>query len=172
MESNSLPPPKTKSFNKSKAHEEKTAAKKRARLWEILKSPLTVGLVVTLVFVGISINFYNVRSQQESSRSSLPFINKKLFEMIEWFDLKNQDRRLNMRGVQTPPPQVALLTIDDRSIEEIGRWPWSREKIAFVIEEMMKYGAKSIGFDIVFHGNSYRSGITVCRIGYFTDLVI
>ena len=115
-----------------------------------MKSPIVVGIVLTVIFVLITLNFYNVRSQQESSRLLLPPIKKALFDAVEWFDLKNQDRRLNMRGPQKPSENVALLTIDDRSIEEIGRWPWSREKIAFVVEEMMKYKAKAIGFDIVF----------------------
>lgn len=128
----------------------KNSKKTFNKVIESLKSPITVGLVVTTIFVFITVNFYSVRSQQESSRSLLPPVRKALFDVIEWFDLKNQDRRLNMRGPIEPSEKVALLTIDDRSIEEIGRWPWSREKIAFVIEEMMKYKAKAIGFDIVF----------------------
>jgi adenylate cyclase len=74
----------------------------------------------------------------------------RLYEAVEWFDLKSMDMRFKMRGEIPASDKVGLLTIDDRSIEEIGRWPWSREKIAFVIDEMMKYGVRSIGFDIVF----------------------
>lgn len=133
-----------------KSKKEKKQNKLITKSIEALKSPITVGLLVSCLFTAISINFYFVRSQQESARHKLPIISQKLFEVIEWFDLKNQDRRLNMRGTQPPSPKVGLLTIDDRSIEDIGRWPWSREKISFVVEEMMKYGAKAIGFDIVF----------------------
>jgi adenylate cyclase len=117
---------------------------------EVLKSPTFVGIILTLIFTWVGANFYWVRGQQESARHLLPAIRKSLFDMVEWFDQKNQDRRLVMRGEIPPSPQVALLTIDDRSIEEIGRWPWSREKISFIVDEMMKYKAKAIGFDIVF----------------------
>jgi adenylate cyclase len=129
---------------------EKKTNKKLQKTIEALKSPIVVGIFVTGTFVFVTTNFYNVRSQQESSRLMLPAIKRLAFEAVEWFDLKNQDRRLVMRGQTVPSEQVALLTIDDRSIEEIGRWPWSREKIAFVVDEMMKYKAKAIGFDIVF----------------------
>jgi len=128
----------------------KSSNKTLQKFIEILKSPILVGLVVTVIFSLITINFYAVRSQQESSRQLLSPVRESLFEAVEWFDLKNQDGRLNMRGQIKPSPHVALLTIDDRSIEEVGRWPWSREKISFVVEEMMKYQARAIGFDIVF----------------------
>ncbi len=111
---------------------------------------MTLGLILTLIFTLIAINFYSVRGQQESLRHTLPIWKRTLFEAAEKFDLLNQDLRFRMRGVRKPSAPVALLTIDDRSVEEIGRWPWSREKIAFVIEEMMKYKAKAVGFDIVF----------------------
>ncbi len=130
--------------------EKKSSNKSLQKFIEILKSPILVGLTVTIAFVLITLNFYSVRSQQESSRLLLPPIRKFLFDAIEWVDLKNQDIRLKLRGEAKPSPNVALLTIDDRSIEEIGRWPWSREKISFIVEEMMKYKARAIGFDIVF----------------------
>ena len=117
---------------------------------EILKSPFALGLALTVLCVLIALNFYQTQGQQESVQRELPTIRRLLFEGIRWLDLKNQDGRFLMRGPIEPTPNVALLTIDDLSIEQIGRWPWSREKIAFVIQEMRKYGAKTIGFDIVF----------------------
>lgn len=129
----------------------KTLSQKHwSKAFEFLKSPLSVGLVLTALCFLIALNFYQVRGQQASSRQSLPQLQKILFKGVEWLDLKNQDGRFAMRGPIEPHAEVALLTIDDQSIEQIGRWPWSREKIAFVVQEMRKYGAKTIGFDIVF----------------------
>jgi adenylate cyclase len=128
----------------------KSSGKSFQKVVEPLKSPLFIGLVITGLFTLIANNYYEVRGQLEGARHRLPPLQKTLFDVVEWFDLKNQDRRLVMRGERPPSENAALLTIDDRSIDEIGRWPWSREKIAFVIEEMMKYKAKAIGFDIVF----------------------
>jgi adenylate cyclase len=73
-----------------------------------------------------------------------------IYDIVEMTDLKAMDLRFRWRGPETPDAKVGLLTIDDRSIEEVGRWPWSREKTAFVVDQMMKFGAKAIGFDIVF----------------------
>ncbi|WP_432816660.1 CHASE2 domain-containing protein [Sulfitobacter sp. JB4-11] len=49
----------------------------------------------------------------------------------------------------TPSP-VAILDVDDRSLEEIGQWPWPRTRIAEMVEKATKAGAVAIAFDIVF----------------------
>ncbi|PIS11381.1 MAG: adenylate/guanylate cyclase domain-containing protein, partial [Bdellovibrio sp. CG10_big_fil_rev_8_21_14_0_10_47_8] len=129
----------------------KSSSQKSIQRWlEVLKSPVSIGIIVTALFALISINYYIVHEQNENERRKLPNYRLALFDAVDWLDLKSRDVRFRMRGEREPSPEAALLTIDDRSIEEIGRWPWSREKIAFVVDEMMKYGAKAIGFDIVF----------------------
>ena len=110
-----------------------------------LKSPFAIGLYVSATFVYFAFTFYEVQSLNETQRKENP-----IFEAVEWIDLKAQDARFKVRGESPPQAKLALLTIDDRSIEEVGRWPWSREKIAYVIDKMMSLGAKAIGFDIVF----------------------
>lgn len=128
----------------------KNSSKAWNKFVEGMKSPIAVGLFLTAIFTFVGYNYYQVRGFQESQRRELPKFSQSLFQLVERADLLNQDGRFRMRGEIAPSSQVGLLTIDDRSIEEIGRWPWSREKIAFVVEEMRKYGAKAIGFDIVF----------------------
>jgi adenylate cyclase len=138
----------TKDKNQSDKKSQKS--KSLGKIVEMLKSPISVGIIITLCFFFIAQIYYKVKNQNEFERDhNSQFVNS-VFELVEWFDLKNMDGRLKLRGEINPSDKVALLTIDDRTIEEIGRWPWSREKMSFVVEEMMKYGAKAIGFDIVF----------------------
>ena len=49
----------------------------------------------------------------------------------------------------TPLP-VAILDLDDRSIEEVGQWPWPRTRVADLVRLAMQDGAVAIAFDIVF----------------------
>ena len=128
----------------------KVSNKKIAKIIAWAKSPNVIGFFITLVFCLFAHNFYQARGMQEAWRRELPQWRQNLFKAAEWFDLQNNDLRFLMRGEIIPESPVALITVDDRSVEEIGRWPWSREKIAFVTDEMMKYGAKAIGFDIIF----------------------
>ena len=60
------------------------------------------------------------------------------------------DVRFMLRGPRPPGDEVKLVLVDDRSIRELGRWPWSRDKHARLIQALSEDGAKVIGVDIIF----------------------
>jgi adenylate cyclase len=43
---------------------------------------------------------------------------------------------------------VIIIDIDDRSLAEIGQWPWPRNQLAKLTDQA--YAAAALGFDIVF----------------------
>ncbi|GGH32497.1 adenylate cyclase [Cribrihabitans marinus] len=45
---------------------------------------------------------------------------------------------------------VAIIDVDDRSLSEIGQWPWPRTRIAEIVDRATAAGAVAIAFDIVF----------------------
>ena len=47
-----------------------------------------------------------------------------------------------------PKDPVVIIDIDDRSLAEIGQWPWSRNQLANLTNQA--YAAAALGFDIVF----------------------
>ncbi len=47
---------------------------------------------------------------------------------------------------KAPSSRVAVIAIDDQSIANIGRWPWSREVHAQMIEKLQQAGAKVVGY--------------------------
>ena len=52
----------------------------------------------------------------------------------------------------TPPPPtglVAVAAIDDRSIRELGRWPWPRSVLARLVDALADYKAGVIGVDVL-----------------------
>ena len=51
---------------------------------------------------------------------------------------------------RTPSDKVAVIAIDKRSIDNIGRWPWSREIHAKMIEGLANAKAKVIGYTVFF----------------------
>ena len=72
-------------------------------------------------------------------------------DFIEQIELKTLDQRFKIRGPIPADPRIVIVAIDDASLTEIGRWPWSRDKIALLVEKLIhQYGVKTIGFDIVF----------------------
>ncbi|MDX1606392.1 MAG: CHASE2 domain-containing protein, partial [Candidatus Competibacterales bacterium] len=54
------------------------------------------------------------------------------------------DTGLRMNG-QAPAVDVAVVAIDDQSIENLGRWPWSRTLLADMIDQLRQGGARAVG---------------------------
>ncbi|MBP9864259.1 adenylate/guanylate cyclase domain-containing protein [Patescibacteria group bacterium] len=50
----------------------------------------------------------------------------------------------------TSDPRIVVVAIDDTSINQIGRWPWSRTVHAELIKKIHGAGAKVIGYDVNF----------------------
>ena len=58
--------------------------------------------------------------------------------------------------------RIVILDIDEKSLGEIGRWPWGRNVMAEVVEKLFdRYGVKLVGFDVVWAERDASSGIDV-----------
>ncbi|MFZ1324491.1 MAG: EAL domain-containing protein [Candidatus Contendobacter sp.] len=51
---------------------------------------------------------------------------------------------------RTPTENIVIIAIDEHSLRELGRWPWSRRVHAELIEKLRAAGVKGIAIDIVF----------------------
>jgi serine/threonine-protein kinase len=58
---------------------------------------------------------------------------------------------LGVRGAAAAPnDRIAVIEIDDYSIERLGRWPWSRKRHAEMVERLQQAGAKVIALSVFF----------------------
>jgi len=58
--------------------------------------------------------------------------------------------------------RIVILDIDEKSLGEIGRWPWSRNLMAGLVEKLFdRYGVTLVGFDVVWAERDTSSGIEV-----------
>ena len=71
---------------------------------------------------------------------------------IETAELKFYDFRARLSASQPQKNEVAIIEINDDSISKIGRWPWSRAKIAEMLVLLSSETAKPavIGLNILF----------------------
>ncbi len=71
-----------------------------------------------------------------------------LFKTLE---SRSIDWRFNLRGKVQPTSPVVIVAIDDSSFANMPeRWTWPRTFYARVVENLKKWGAKAIVFDMVF----------------------
>lgn len=73
-------------------------------------------------------------------------------------ELLAQDLFFNTRGTLKPGNEVVIATIDEKSIDKLGRWPWKRSVLAELVDRLKEYGVKVIGFDIVFSSPETSQG--------------
>jgi len=78
--------------------------------------------------------------------------------ILDLFELKLYDLRFKQRGHRQPSPVVALAMIDEKSLDQEGRWPWPRSTIALLVDRLSNDGAKVIGLDIGFLEPEDNSG--------------
>jgi len=64
------------------------------------------------------------------------------------YDVQLRTRVLTENSKVISP--IAIIDIDDKSLQAIGRWPWTRGKMAELVDAMQKQGAAVIAFDIFF----------------------
>src|SRR5690242_20158061 len=70
--------------------------------------------------------------------------------LLRLAELKTFDLRMYARGTRKPHGEVAIVALDDKSISELGRWPWPRTVLAQLVDALKYYKVAVVGFDMVF----------------------
>ncbi len=68
---------------------------------------------------------------------------------LDWIDTRTVDYRLVRRGPAQASPEVAIVAIDDQSIERYGRWPWDRALLARLLRTVSAERPAVVGLDLV-----------------------
>lgn len=110
------------------------------------KLPLLIGLLTSSFLAFFSHIYYTHRNSPDASKSQNPLI-----VGFETLDNRYNDIKYQIKGATKSSAPVALVAIDDDSVREVGRWPWTRELFAQMTEKIVnQYGAASIGYDVIF----------------------
>ena len=82
------------------------------------------------------------------------------YPFIQQLENWTYDVRLNSTRLDTLDERIVIVDIDENSLAEVGRWPWSRDKLATMVDNLFSlYEADVVGFDIVFAEKDESSGL-------------
>jgi len=85
-------------------------------------------------------------------------------DFIESIELKTYDLRMRLISQSNEYfKDIAIITIDDDSINKLGRWPWPRSLFARVIDFLSKNGATLVGLNIIFSEPEENTGLKEIR---------
>ncbi len=101
---------------------------------------IALSLALALVFFGHSIRLYEI-------------------PLITALDAHIYDLRLRMTMKGGVDERIVILDVDEKSLAELGRWPWNRETMARLVDKLFDdYGIAVLGFDVIFAEADTSSG--------------
>ncbi len=104
---------------------------------------ILIGLAITFFFIGHAARFYQVG-------------------LIDRLDSIIYDARLRLTMPGKSDPRIVILDIDEKSLGELGRWPWSRNVMARLMDKLFdQYQVSQVGFDVVWAERDTSSGMEV-----------
>lgn len=77
-----------------------------------------------------------------------------LVMLVTWFvpalTLTSQNVLFRLRGPIEPSRDIVILAIDDRSLQQVGPWPWRREIMAEILDRLTPAHPRVIGIDVIY----------------------
>ena len=74
------------------------------------------------------------------------------------------DGRLQATMPRTGDDRIVIVDIDEKSLAEIGHWPWGRHRLAELVEELyVRQKVALLGFDVLFAEEDDSSGLKQLR---------
>ena len=102
---------------------------------------IALGLLLALVFFGHAAKFYQI-------------------SLLNTLDAFVYDARLRLTAQGGVDERIVILDIDEKSLAEVGRWPWSRDTMAALVNKLFdSYEITLLGFDVVFAEPDRSSGL-------------
>lgn len=83
-------------------------------------------------------------------------------KFIDHIEDLSYDLRLNLTMPRLPDNRVVIVDIDEKSLAQVGRWPWSRDKLSLLLDQLFdRYQVAVVGFDIIFAERDESSGLKI-----------
>jgi adenylate cyclase len=84
------------------------------------------------------------------------------WRLINRLDNIAYDARLLFTMPKTRDDRVVIIEIDEKSLVAEGRWPWPRDTVARLVEQLAdRYGVRLVAFDVVFAEPEEASALKV-----------
>ena len=82
--------------------------------------------------------------------------------LIRQMEMWLYDARLRATMPEKIDNRIVIVDIDEKSLSQIGRWPWNRNIVAGMVDNLVeRYKVTVIGFDMVFAEPDLSSGLPV-----------
>ncbi|MBW2344022.1 MAG: CHASE2 domain-containing protein, partial [Deltaproteobacteria bacterium] len=107
------------------------------------KTDILIAAIIALAFIALSFKAFP------------------LFEGLERI-IYSVEMRLDLPG-SVGENRIAIVNIDEKSLKQLGPWPWPRNLLAEMINILKANGAKLIGLDLLYSQKEHNPGLNEIR---------
>jgi len=102
-----------------------------------------IGIAITLGLALSAHIYLRYEKYKKSSTTQSSWV-----DAIESLDLRFSDFKYKTTP-RVPHAETVLVAVDDDSIREVGRWPWSRDLMAQLLQKLADYKVGAVGLDVI-----------------------
>ncbi|MCR4287347.1 MAG: adenylate/guanylate cyclase domain-containing protein, partial [Deltaproteobacteria bacterium] len=84
-------------------------------------------------------------------------------DILKTIESKTYDMRFQIRGARAVRDVAAVVAIDEKSINKLGRIPWTRTTMARLLDAISSYRPKVIGIDFIFSEPEVSEGLKAVK---------
>ncbi len=133
---------------------EQSAFRKRSRrLWQMALRYWGASLSLVLTFLFAS----------EELRRAVPTYESQVFERLDYIYYDTRLRLMEPPELTTQP-NIVIVDIDEKSLAEQGRWPWSRAVMTELNNQLLDAGVYTITYDIMFSEAERNIALEMARM--------
>lgn len=86
------------------------------------------------------------------------------FDLLDRAEAIAYDLRMRAFMPRTEDPRIVIVDIDEQSLAEVGRWPWSRDRLAKLVNTLFEDQEIAVlGMDVVFAEPDTSSGLSTLQ---------
>ncbi len=85
------------------------------------------------------------------------------FGFIDNIELRTLDARFKARGKRPVDDRVAIIGIDEKTLQKVGAWPIPRNAYAKLVDQLKAGGAKIVAFDVTFPNPEKNSAVDALK---------
>ncbi len=94
------------------------------------------------------------------------------WKLTSWVDLQVHDWFTRSLSQKPVPAQITLIDIDERSLAELGPWPWPRPVMARLMQALRERGAKLQVWDVFFADSAQGNDSIATQLRGASDIVL
>ncbi|MDH3386725.1 MAG: CHASE2 domain-containing protein, partial [Gammaproteobacteria bacterium] len=79
--------------------------------------------------------------------------------MFSAFDRQAYNLGVKFSAAKEPHEDIVVVAVDDKSLQTLGAWPWSRDVLAETTQLLVKAKPRVVGFTTSFDTGQYEAGL-------------